>query len=83
MLEYFLQVVLIFPGFHLRQFYLACVNDDEEETYAQHGDVGGEQEIPQDDQLFENYFNFDDDNYLVRELNACLFHMAMWYYSLR
>jgi hypothetical protein len=52
---------------------LACVNDqdkssDEEEVYAQHGEVSGEDEVPQDEKLFENYLNFDDEDYLVREL---------------
>ena len=37
------------------------------DVYAQHGDVHGEEEVPQDDKLFENYFNFDDENYLVSE----------------
>jgi hypothetical protein len=51
---------------------LTCVNDkdnnsDEEEVYAQHGEVSGD-EFPPDDKLFENYFNFDDEDYLVRNL---------------
>ena len=45
---------------------------DEEVTdvYAQHGEAHGEEEIPQDDKLFENYFNFDDEDYMVSERKA-------------
>ena len=52
-----------------RKFHLACVNDpdassDEEEVYVEHGDVSGQDEIPQHDKLLDNYLNFDDEDYL-------------------
>ena len=56
---------------------MTCVNDQDEssdeEVYAQHGEVSGEDEVPQD-KLFENYLNFDDEDYSVRELMMNLFH---------
>ena len=52
-------------------------SSDEEVTdvYARHGEAidseaHGEEEIPQDDKLFENYFNFDDEDYMVSERKA-------------
>lgn len=36
---------------------------DDEEVFAQHDDGVGEAQ--KDENLVENYFNFDDENYLV------------------
>ena len=49
---------------------MACVNDpdgsSDEEVYAEHGDVSGQDETPQHDKLLDNYLNFDDEDYVVR-----------------
>ena len=46
----------------------------DEEVFAQHGEVSGNDEHPEDEKLLENYLSFDDEDFLVREsFNGALF----------
>ena len=64
-------LVLTLLLFLSRTFYLACVNDrsssddEEEEVFAHHGVMSSlQQRFPGDD-LFDNYFHFEDEELTV------------------
>ena len=64
------KAILIY--FDWRKFHLTCVNDldesSDEEVYAEHGVVSGQDETAQHKELLENYLNFDDEDCLVSKL---------------